>query len=49
MAGKKVTAVMISRDDSLRMSVEEAVARELTARGKWRQPTDRFRPSCWRT
>ena len=34
MAGKKVTAVLISRDDSLRMSVEEAVARELTARGK---------------
>lgn len=33
MAGKKVVAVVISPDDSLRMSVEEAVARELTARG----------------
>ena len=33
MAGKKVVAVLISDDDSLRMSVEEAMARELTARG----------------
>jgi hypothetical protein len=33
MAGKKVVAVLISHDDSLRMSVEEAMARELTARG----------------
>jgi hypothetical protein len=33
MAGKKVVAVVISEDESLRMSVEEAVARELTARG----------------
>ena len=33
MAGKKVAAVMISHDESLRMSVEEAVARELTSRG----------------
>jgi hypothetical protein len=33
MAGKKVVAVVISKDESLRMSVEEAVARELTARG----------------
>lgn len=33
MAGKKVAAVMISRDNSLRMSVEEALAREVTARG----------------
>ena len=33
MAGKKVAAVLISHDDSLRMSVEEALARELTARG----------------
>jgi hypothetical protein len=33
MAGKKVAAVMISRDTSLRMSVEEALAREVTARG----------------
>ena len=33
MAGKKVAAVMISDDESLRMSVEEAVSRELTSRG----------------
>jgi hypothetical protein len=33
MAGKKVAAVVVSRDESLRMSVEEAVARELTSRG----------------
>jgi hypothetical protein len=33
MAGKKVAAVMISNDESLRMSVEEAVSRELTSRG----------------
>src|SRR5688572_28965962 len=33
MAGKKVAAVMISNDESLRMSVEEALARELTSRG----------------
>lgn len=33
MAGKKVAAVLISHDDSLRMSVEEALARELTSRG----------------
>jgi hypothetical protein len=33
MAGRKVAAVLISHDDSLRMSVEEAVARELTSRG----------------
>ena len=33
MAGKKVVAVLISEDDSLRMSVEEAMSRELTARG----------------
>jgi hypothetical protein len=33
MAGKKVAAVVISHDQSLRMSVEEAVARELTSRG----------------
>jgi hypothetical protein len=33
MAGKKVVAVVISSDESLRMSVEEAVARELTSRG----------------
>src|SRR5687767_483952 len=33
MAGKRVVAVVISRDESLRMSVEEAVARELTSRG----------------
>ena len=33
MAGKKVAAVVISHDQSLRMSVEEAFARELTSRG----------------
>jgi hypothetical protein len=33
MAGKKVVTVLISRDDSLRMSVEEALAREVTSRG----------------
>jgi hypothetical protein len=33
MAGKKVVAVVISSDESLRMSVEEAIARELTTRG----------------
>ena len=33
MAGKKVVAIVISTDQSLRMSVEEAVARELTTRG----------------
>ena len=33
MAGKKVAAVLISHDDSLRMSVEEALSRELTSRG----------------
>ena len=33
MAGKKVAAVVISHDESLRMSAEEALARELTSRG----------------
>lgn len=33
MAGKKVAVVVISQDESLRMSAEEAMARELTARG----------------
>jgi len=32
-AGKKVAAVLISQDTSLRMSAEEALAREITARG----------------
>jgi hypothetical protein len=32
-AGKKVAALLISQDLSLRMSTEEALARELTARG----------------
>src|SRR4051812_24054629 len=32
-AGRKVAALVISTDDSLRMSGEEALARELTARG----------------
>jgi hypothetical protein len=33
MAGKKVAAVVISQDESLRTSAEEALAGELTARG----------------
>lgn len=33
IAGTKVAAVMISHDESLRMSVEEATARQLTSRG----------------
>jgi hypothetical protein len=33
LKGKKVAAVVISHDQSLRMSVEEALARELTSRG----------------
>ena len=33
MAGKKVVAVVISSDESLRMSAEEALARELNSRG----------------
>jgi hypothetical protein len=32
-AGKKVAALVISNDDSLRMSGEESIVRELTARG----------------
>jgi len=32
-AGRKVAAVLISQDTSLRMSAEEALAREITARG----------------
>ena len=45
MAGKKVAAVLISRDDSLRMSVEEALARELTARGPVGVPAYRTIPA----
>ena len=33
MAGKRVVAVVISSDESLRMSAEEALARELNSRG----------------
>jgi hypothetical protein len=33
MAGKKVAVVVISQDEGLRTSAEEAMARELTARG----------------
>ena len=32
-AGKKVAALVITKDDSLRMSGEESLVRELTARG----------------
>ena len=43
-AGKKVAALVITQDDSLRISGEEALARELTARGIQGVPTYRFVP-----
>ena len=51
MAGKKVTAVLISHDDSLRMSVEEAdrPRADLARNGRRGGLPDRFRQSCWRT
>jgi hypothetical protein len=33
LAGKKIAALVITKDDAVRMSGEEALARELTARG----------------
>ena len=43
-AGKKVAALVIAQDDSLRMSGEEALARELTARGLQSVATYRIAP-----
>jgi hypothetical protein len=43
-AGKKVAALVISRDDSLRMASEEALVRELTARGLQSVATYRIAP-----
>jgi hypothetical protein len=42
--GKKVAALVISKDDSLRMSAEEALARELTALGMQGVATYRIAP-----
>ena len=43
-AGKKVAALVISQDDSLRMAGEEALVRELTARGLQSVATYRIAP-----
>jgi len=43
-AGKKVAALVITKDTSLQMSGEEALARELTSRGMQGVPTYRFIP-----
>ena len=43
-AGKKVAALVITHDDSLRVSGEEALARELTARGMQGVATYRIAP-----
>jgi hypothetical protein len=43
-AGKKVAALVISRDDSLRVSGEEALSRELAARGIQGVATYRIAP-----
>jgi len=43
-AGKKVAALVITKDTSLQMSGEEALARELTSRGMQGVPTYRFVP-----
>jgi len=43
-AGKKVAALIISRDESLRISGEEALVRELTARGMQGVATYRIAP-----
>ena len=43
-AGKKVAALVISKDESLRMSGEEALVRELTARGLEGVATYRIAP-----
>jgi hypothetical protein len=43
-AGKKVAALVITQDDSLRMSGEESLVRELTARGLQAVATYRMAP-----
>ena len=43
-AGKKIAALVISKDDSLRISGEEALATELIARGMQAVPTYRIAP-----
>ncbi len=43
-AGKKVAALVISNDDSLRVAGEESLARELTARGMQGVATYRIAP-----
>ena len=43
-AGKKVAALVMSQDDSLRVAGEEALARELTARGMQGVATYRIAP-----
>jgi hypothetical protein len=43
-AGRKVAALVISNDDSLRVSGEEALAKELTARGMQALATYRLAP-----
>jgi hypothetical protein len=43
-AGKKIAALVITQDDSLRMSGEEALVRELTARGMQAVATYRMAP-----
>jgi hypothetical protein len=43
-AGRKVAAVLITDDDSLRVSAEEALAREITARGPVGTPAYRIIP-----
>ena len=43
-AGKKVAALVITQDDSLRVSGEEALVRELTARGLQSVATYRIAP-----
>jgi hypothetical protein len=43
-AGKKVAALVITQDDSLRVAGEEALARELTNRGLQSVPTYRIVP-----
>ena len=43
-AGKKVAALVISNDDSLRVAGEESLVRELTARGMQAVPTYRIAP-----
>ena len=43
-AGKKVAALVITQDDSLRVSGEESLVRELTARGLQSVATYRFAP-----